>query len=86
MRGYGEKSEMEMKLKVVQLCIDVSTWSMMAILGLRRIQVKREIVRIMTGIRCEGRQNFKDHRTNVHKKPCSVSIDLDLVYSTNDKI
>ena len=33
-------SEMEMKSRIVQLCIDVSTWSMMAILELERIQVK----------------------------------------------
>ena len=41
-------SEMEMKSRVVQLCIDVSTRSMVAILELGRIQVKGEIVRIMT--------------------------------------
>jgi len=31
---------MEMKSRVVQLCIDVSTWSVMAIFGFGRIQVK----------------------------------------------
>jgi len=46
---------MEVKLRVVQLYIDVSTWSMVTILGLVRIQVKGEIVMIMTGIRREGR-------------------------------
>ena len=46
---------MEMKSKVVQLCIDVSTWSMVAVLGLEHVQVKRGIVRIMTGIRREYR-------------------------------
>ena len=29
-------------------------------LGLGRIQVKGEIVRIVTGIRCESRRNFRD--------------------------
>jgi len=41
---------MEMKSRVVQLCIDVTTWSIVVILRLRRIQVKREIVRIVIGI------------------------------------
>jgi len=30
-------NEMEMKSRVVQLCIDVSTWSMVVMLGLGRI-------------------------------------------------
>jgi len=38
-------SEIEMKSRFVQLCMDPSTWSMVAILKLERIQVKREIVR-----------------------------------------
>jgi len=60
-----------MKSRVVQLCIVVSTWSMVAILGLRRIQIKGEIVRIVTGIHRESRQSFRDQRTDVHKKPCT---------------
>ena len=67
---------MEMKSKFVQLCIDVSTWSMMAILRLGRIQVKGEIVRIMTGIHREGRRNFEDQKTIVHKELCTVLVDL----------
>jgi len=43
-------SEMEMKSRVVQLCINVGTWNKMAILGLGCIQVKWEIVRILTRI------------------------------------
>jgi len=31
---------MEIKLRVVQLCIDLNIWRMVAILELRRIQVK----------------------------------------------
>jgi len=31
---------MEMKSRIIQVCIDVSTWSMVTILGLGRIQVK----------------------------------------------
>jgi len=58
---------------------------MVAILGLERIQVKEKIVRIMTGIRREGRRKFRDQRTNMHKKLCTVLIDLYLVQSTNDK-
>ena len=41
----GEGSEMEMKSRFVQLCVDVSTWSMVAIFRLGRIRVKGEIVR-----------------------------------------
>jgi len=37
---------MKMKSRFVQLCVDASTWSMVAILGLGRIRVKGEIVRI----------------------------------------
>ena len=66
---------MEIKSRFVQLCINVSIWSMVAILGLGRIQVKREIVRIMTGIRHEDRRNFRDQKTNVHKELCTLSIE-----------
>jgi len=52
---------------------------MVAILGLGRIQVKREIVRIMTGIRHEDRRNFRDQRTDMHKKLCIVLVHLYLV-------
>ena len=48
---------------------------MVAILGLGRIQIKGEIVRIMTGIRREGRQNFKDQRMTVYKKLCTLPVD-----------
>ena len=37
--------EMEMKLRFDKLCVNVSTWSMVALLGLRHIQVKGQIVR-----------------------------------------
>jgi len=37
------------------VCISVSTWSMVTILRLGHIQVKGEIVRIVTGIHREGR-------------------------------
>ena len=58
--------EMKIKSRIVQLCIDVSTWSMVTNLRFVHIQVKREIVRIMTGIR-EDRRNFKDQeRTSLH--------------------
>jgi len=36
------------EIKFVQLCVDVSTWSMVAILRLGHIQVKWETVKIMT--------------------------------------
>ena len=45
---------------------------MVAILGLRLIQVKREIVRIVIGIRHEGRQNFRDKRTDEHEEMPAV--------------
>ena len=49
MKGlWRRESEVEMKSIVVQLRIDMSTCSMVAILRLGRIQVKEEIVRIMT--------------------------------------
>jgi len=57
-----------MKSRVVKLCIDVNTWSMVTILRLKCIQVKGKIVRIITGIHCEGRRNFVDQRKDVHKK------------------
>ena len=63
---------MEMKSRVVQLCIDVSIWSMVAILELGRIQIKREIVRIVTRIRREGRRSFGYQRTEVHKELCTI--------------
>ena len=53
--GARRGSEREMKSRIVQLCIDVSTWSMAVILGLRHIQVNGEIVRIVTRICREGR-------------------------------
>ena len=68
-------SEMEMKLKVVQLCIDMSIWSLVAILELGRIPIKGEIVRIVTGKHREGRRNFGDERTDVHKELCTLPVD-----------
>ena len=60
MRGlWRRESEMKMKSRIIQLCIDVSTWSMMAILGLKCIQIKEKIVRIVIRIRREGRQSFR---------------------------
>ena len=35
------------EVKFAQLCVDASTWNMVVILGLGRIQVKGKIVRIM---------------------------------------
>ena len=56
-----EKKEWdEDEVKFVQLCVDVSTWNMVAIRGLGRIQVKGEIVRIMTWICHEGSQLMSD--------------------------
>ena len=63
---WRRENEMEIESRIVQLCINVSTWIMMTILGLKHIQVKEEIVRIMIGIRQEGRRNFGDQRTNMH--------------------
>ena len=56
MRGlWRSRSEMEMKSRFIQLCMDASTWSMVAILGLGRIQVKGRLLGFVTRIRCEGR-------------------------------
>ena len=45
MRGLLRRgSEMEMKSRFVQLCIDVSTWSVVAILRLKSIQVNRGLL------------------------------------------
>jgi len=56
-----------MKSRVVQLSIDVSTWSMVAILRLGRIQVKGDIIRIVTEMDHEGRRSFRDQeRTTLH--------------------
>jgi len=62
---------MEMKSRIIQLCIDASTWSMVAMLGLGHIQVKGKIVRIMTGIRREGRRNFEDKQRTCTRS-CAV--------------
>jgi len=68
MRGLWRRgSEMEMKSRVVQLWIDVITWNMMAILGIGCIQVKREIVRIVTRIHHEDKGRFRDQeQTGLH--------------------
>jgi len=52
---------------------------MVTILGLGRIQVKGEIIRIMTRIRREDRRNFEDQRKDIHKELCTILIDLYLV-------
>jgi len=76
MRGLWRKeSEIKMKSIVIQLCIDVSTCSMVAILELGCIRVKEEFVRIVTAIHCEDRRNFEDQKTNMHKELCTISID-----------
>ena len=49
---------MEMKPRV-QLCIDMSAWSIVVILRFEHIQVKEDIVRIMTQIHREGRRSFQ---------------------------
>ena len=41
---------------------------MITILGLGRIQVKEEIVRIVTRIRREGRLSFRDRRMDEHEE------------------
>ena len=57
---------MEMKSRVVHLFIDVNKWNMVAIIGLGRIQVKGEIIRILIRIRHE---NFRDQeQTGVHSQ------------------
>jgi len=63
---------MKMKSMFAQLCIDVSIWIMVAILGLERIQVKEDIVRIVIEIRREGRRNFRDQRTDEHEEMHTV--------------
>jgi len=63
-------NEMEMKSRVVQWCIDACTLNMIAILGLRHIQVKGEIVRILTRIRHEG--SWKLHRSRTGR--CAQSV------------
>jgi len=73
-RLWRRWSEIEIKLRLVQLCLDASTWSMVAIIGLERIRVKGEIVRIVTRIHREDRRNFAYQRTDVHKELCTLSI------------
>ena len=66
-----------MKSRVVRLCIDVGTWNKMAILRLRRIQIKREIVRILTRIHHGGRRKLQRSRTDRYDSWCTDE-------STND--
>ena len=56
-----------MKSRVIQLCINVSTWSIVAILGLEHIQVKREIVRIEIEIHREA--------SEIKQRTCTRSCD-----------
>ena len=63
---------MEMKSRVVQLCIDVGTWNMTTFLGLGRIQVKGEIVRIWIRIRHGGSQKLQRSRRIVVHSQCTV--------------
>jgi len=56
MRGlWRRENEIEIKSKFVRLCVDVSTWSMVAILELRRIRVKGRLLGIVTRICRDGR-------------------------------
>ena len=56
MRGLWRRgSKMEMKSRFVQLCMNASTWSMVAILRLERIRVKGRLLGFVTGIRRESR-------------------------------
>jgi len=67
---------MEMKSKFVQLCVGASTWSIVSILRLGRIQAKGEIARNCDwNMSCEDRRNFGDQKTDVHKKLCSLPVD-----------
>ena len=55
-----EKRELdEDEVKFVQLRVDASAWSMVAILELGHIQIKGEIVRIVSRIRREDRQKTR---------------------------
>ena len=67
-------SEMQIKSRVVQLYIDVSTWSMVAILRFGRKSSQGAIVRIVTEICHEGRRNFRDQRTDMHKELCTLLV------------
>ena len=65
-----------MKSRIVQLCVDASTWSMVAILELGHIRVKGErLLEFVTGIRREGRQNFRDQSMDTHKELCTLLVD-----------
>ena len=60
---------MKMKSRLVQLCMNASTWSMVAILELGCIRVKGEIVRILTRHIMKVDKNFRDQeRIGVHSR------------------
>ena len=65
---------MEMKSNFVQLYVDASTWSMVAILGFERIRIKGKIVRFVTRIRRKSRRNFRDQKTDMHKELCTILV------------
>ena len=48
---------------------------MVAILGLEHIRVKGRFLGIIIGIRREGRQNFRDQKTDVYKELCTLLVD-----------
>jgi len=64
-----------MKSRIVQLWINVAIWNMMAILELGRIQVKGEIVRILTRIRHRARQKLQRSRTDMCAQPVHRLVD-----------
>ena len=65
----------EDEVKFVQLRVDASTLSMVAILKLERIRVKGGLSGFVTGLRREGRRNFIYQKTDVSKELCTVAID-----------
>ena len=66
---------MDMKSSFIQLCVDASTWSMVAIPEFGCIRIKGRLSGFVIGIRHEGRRNFEDQRTNVHKELCTLLVD-----------
>jgi len=38
-------------------------------------ELRGRLLGFVTGIRHEGRRNFKDQRTNMHKELCTLSVD-----------
>jgi len=69
MRGLWRRgSEMKMNSSFAHLCVDASTWNMLAISDLDVFESRGKLLGFVTRIHREGRRNFGDQKTDMHKE------------------